>query len=166
LASSQCSNNAGRWDGRREFHTGPGAERIPVGSVGRKHGQISIHANRKRLQIYSIDQTSGALTLLSGPLAAFAFAKGTVVADPMGPFVYSLTRAGVDVFQVDPQTGDLAEIPGAPFGTGSSAAMGSLGLAISGSPTQNVSGPAAQLFPVSTDFGPTTVARASGTKII
>ena len=118
------------------------------------------------LQIYSIDQTSGALTLLSGPLASFTFAKGTVVADPMGPFLYSLTRAGVDVFQVDPQTGGLTEIPGAPFGTGSSAAMGSLGLAISGSPTQNVSGPAVQLFPASTDFGLTTVGKASVTKIV
>lgn len=86
------------------------------------------------LLIYSIDQTSGAMTLLSGPLPVFAFGAGTVVADPMGPYVYSLGRSGVDVFQIDPQTGNLAEIPGAPFAIGSSAAQGSLGLAVSGSP--------------------------------
>jgi hypothetical protein len=77
---------------------------------------------------------------LTGPLTSIEFGKGTVVADPMGPYVYSLGRSGVDVFQVDPQTGNLAEIPGAPFptgGTGASATTGSLGLAISGTPTQN-----------------------------
>ena len=118
------------------------------------------------LLIYSIDQSSGGLTQLNGPLAAFAFGAGTVAADPMGPYVYSLARTGVDVFQIDPQTGNLAEIPGAPFAIGDSAAQGSLGLAISGSPTLNASGPVAQLFPTSADLGPVTIGKASATKIM
>jgi len=118
------------------------------------------------LLVYSIDQTGGELGLLNGPLADFAFTSGTVAADPMGPYVYSLERTGVDVFQIDPQTGNLAEIPGAPFALGTAAAQGSLGLAISGSPTLNASGPVAQLFPTSADFGQTTVGKSSTTKIV
>src|SRR5207249_5354256 len=90
------------------------------------------------LLIYSIDGTNGELTLLDGPLAGFSFANGRVVADPMGPFLYSLGRNGVDVFQIDAQSGGLTEIEVAPFSTGSSAA-GSQGLAISGTPIQSVS---------------------------
>lgn len=118
------------------------------------------------LSVYSIDQTSGVLTLLNGPLVAFAFTSGTVAADPMGPYVYSLERTGVDVFQIDPQTGNLAEIPGAPFALGTAGAQGSLGLAVSGSPTLNASGPVAQLFPTSEDLGQTTVGKSSATKIV
>ena len=118
------------------------------------------------LLIYSIDGSSGALTLLSGPLAAIAFEKGTVAADPMGPYIYSFGRSGVDVFQVDPQTGNLAEIPGAPFATGASSTLGSVGLAISGTPTQNTTGPAAQVFPTSADFGQNAVGERSGTKLV
>ena len=119
------------------------------------------------LMIFSIDQSTGALTPAGVPLTSPTLAKGTSVADPTGPFIYSLTRAGVDVFQVDPQTGVLTEIPGAPFGSGAPGAVGSLGLAILESAAgQNVSGPAAQLFPTSADFGQTTVGKTSPTKII
>lgn len=118
------------------------------------------------LLIYAIDPVTGTLTLQNGPLGAFAFEKGTTVADPEGPYLYSLTRAGVDAFQVDPLTGNLAEVPEAPFALGSSTALGAQGLAISGSATQNISGPAAQLFPSSIDFGAIAVGQTSGTKII
>jgi hypothetical protein len=118
------------------------------------------------LLIYSIDGSSGALTLLSGPLTSLAFEKGTVVADPMGPYIYSFGRSGVDVFQVNPQTGNLAEIPGAPFATGASTTLGNVGLAISGTPTQNATGPAAQVFPSSANFGQNAVAQRSGTRIL
>ncbi len=53
------------------------------------------------------------------------------------------------------------EIPGAPFGIG-----GNLGLAISGTPTQNVSGPAVELFPSSTDLGAVSVGQTTSTKIV
>jgi 6-phosphogluconolactonase (cycloisomerase 2 family) len=118
------------------------------------------------LEIYGIDQVSGVLTPLNGPLPALDFQSGRAVADPMGPYVYSSGPAGVDVYQIDPQTGNLAEIPGAPFASGSTTTPGVGTLAISGAPTQNVSGPAAQLFPTSTDFGAMTVGQASGTKIV
>lgn len=118
------------------------------------------------LLIYSIDGTSGELTLLNGPLTEFGFAAGRVAADPMGPFLYSLGKSGVDVFQIDAQSGSLTEISGAPFATGASTSGGSLGLAISGSAIQSVSGPAAQVFPSPVDFGQITVGSTSSTKIV
>src|SRR5262249_18308284 len=39
-------------------------------------------------------------------------------------------------------------------------------LAISGSGTQNVSGPASALFPTTVDFGQVTISQTSGTKIV
>lgn len=116
------------------------------------------------LLIYAIDGTTAQLTLLDGPLAGFTLAPGKVAADPMGPFLYSLGRTGVDVFQIDAQNGNLTEVSGAPFATGASG--GSLGLAISGSAVQSVSGPAAQVFPASADFGQVTVGATSSTKIV
>jgi len=118
------------------------------------------------LLIYSIDGTSGALALVNGPLAAFSFKAGAVVADPMGPFLYSLGQLGVDAFQIDSTTGNLTEIRGAPFATGSATPAGGLGLAISGSGAQSISGPAAQIFPAAQDFGQVTVGQTSATKIL
>jgi hypothetical protein len=46
------------------------------------------------LLIYSMDAVSGALTPLSEPVTTLTFAKGTVVADPMEPYIYSLRRTG------------------------------------------------------------------------
>ena len=46
------------------------------------------------LLIYSKDAVNGGLTPLSEPVTTLAFAKGTVVADPMGPYIYSLGRTG------------------------------------------------------------------------
>ena len=116
------------------------------------------------LLIYAIDGTTAQLTLLDGPLSQFSFAPGKVAADPMGPFLYSLGRTGVDVFQIDSQRGSLTEVSGAPFSAGANG--GSLGLAISGSAIQSVSGPAAQVFPASTDFGQVTVGATSNTRFV
>lgn len=116
------------------------------------------------LLIYAIDGTTAQLTPLNGPLAQFSFAPGKVAADPMGPFLYSLGRTGVDVFQIDAQSGNLTEISGAPFPTGTSG--GSLGLAVSGGAIQSVSGPAAQIFPASVDFGQVVIGATSNTKIL
>ena len=143
-----------------------GANVFPSVLIIESSGKFLYVQTQPGLLIYSIDQASGALTLLSGPLSSFAFGKGTVAADPMGPYVYSLGRSGIDVFQIEPVTGNLAEIPKAPFGTGVAGALGSLGLAISGTPTQNATGAAAQLFPSSTDFGSGPLAKTSATKIV
>lgn len=118
------------------------------------------------LLIYAIDGTTGALTLLDGPLSQFNFAKGKTAVDTMGPYLYSLDRSGVEAFQIDAQSGALVEISGAPFSIGSSAATGSLGLAITGSAVQSVSGPAAQIFPSSLDLGQVPMGQTSATKIV
>jgi HYDIN/CFA65/VesB-like, Ig-like domain len=105
------------------------------------------------------------LTLLNGPLTQFSFVKGKVAADPMG---HSCTcwanLASTSVRLI--RKGNLMEISGAPFSTGSSTPAGAQGLAILGTALQIVSGPAAQLFPALTDFGQVTVGRTSSTKIV
>src|SRR5258708_17159579 len=143
-----------------------GANVFPSSLLTESSGKFLYAQTTNGLLIYSIDQTSGALTLVNGPLAAFSFFQATTAADPVGPYIYSLGRAGVDVFQVDPQTGNVAEIPGAPFSTGASSAAGGLGLAISGTPTQNVSGPAVELFPSSNNLGAVSVGQTTSTKIV
>src|SRR5947207_8437971 len=99
------------------FTLGLGAGIFPSVLLTESSGRFLYAQTQSGLLIYSIESSSGGLTLLDGPLTSFAFAKGTVVADPMGPYVYALTRSGVDSFQIDPPTGELAEIPDATFAT-------------------------------------------------
>ena len=104
--------------------------------------------------VYSLDQTTGALAQVLGPLSGVQFANGSAVADPMGPYLYSAQFAAptvIHAYQVDSQTGNLTEIPGSPFSAGASANCCG-GLAISGNPTQAVSGPAVSIFPSSATF--------------
>lgn len=103
---------------------------------------------------YSLDQTTGALKQVLGPLSGIQFTNGSAVADPMGPYIYSAQFANptlVHAYQVDSQTGNLTEIPGSPFNPGASANC-CPGLAISGNPTQAVSGPAVSIFPSNATF--------------
>jgi len=104
--------------------------------------------------VYSLDQTTGALTQVLGPLNGIQFANGSTVADPMGPYIYSAqfaTTTVIHAYQVDTQTGNLTEISGSPFSTGASANCCG-GLAISGNPSQAVSGPAVSIFPSTATF--------------
>ena len=116
--------------------------------------------------IYSIEQTTGQLTQLQGPLSGVSLDKGHAIADPMGPFLYSLNTSGVHAYQVDPQSGALTEVAGSPFNAGGGSATGALGLAISTAPVQTVVGPVAQLFPTSSDLGQATVGQPSVTRIV
>lgn len=102
--------------------------------------------------VYAINQTTGALAVPPAALAVLSFSPGSAAADPLGPYIYSLQRDGVHAFLINPQSGGLSEIPGSPFG--GIATQGTL--AISGTPTQAVSGPAAAIFPASQDFGSVT----------
>jgi Abnormal spindle-like microcephaly-assoc'd, ASPM-SPD-2-Hydin len=114
--------------------------------------------------VFSIDATTGALGQPQGPLTALSFQSGSAVADPLGPYIYSLQNGGVHAFQVDPLLGSLSEILGSPFSVGGAGGVG--GLAISGMPVQAVSGPAAELSPPSVNFGDITVGQSSSGKII
>jgi len=112
--------------------------------------------------VYAINQTTGALAVPPAALAVLSFGPDSAAADPLGPYIYSLQNDGVHGFLVDPQSGNLSEIPGSPFG--GTAAQGAL--SISGAPVQAVSGPVAAIFPSSEDFGPVTVGQFSSTKIV
>lgn len=104
--------------------------------------------------VYSLDQTTGALAQVFGPLSGIQFANGSTVADPMGPYIYSAqfaTPTVIHAYQVDPTTGNLTEISGSPFNAGASTNCCG-GLAISGSPTQAVSGPSVSIFPSTANF--------------
>lgn len=104
--------------------------------------------------VYSVNQTTGALTQMLGPLSAIQFANGSAVADPAGPYIYSAqfaTPTVIHAYQVDQQTGNLTEISGSPFSSGGAANCCG-GLAISGTPVQAVSGPSVSIFPITANF--------------
>src|ERR1700756_5363404 len=52
--------------------------------------------------VYSVNQTTGALTVSPAPLGALTFSLGSAAADPLGPYLYSLQRDGVHGFLIDP----------------------------------------------------------------
>jgi 6-phosphogluconolactonase (cycloisomerase 2 family) len=118
------------------------------------------------LFVYSIDPTTGQLTQVLGPLTNATLGRGTSAADPAGSFIYTLDQNGIHVFQIDLTTGNLAEISGSPFSISPGTAVGVAGLAVTAPPTQQVSGPVAQLFPASQDLGQMTVGQPAATKII
>jgi 6-phosphogluconolactonase (cycloisomerase 2 family) len=69
---------------------------------------------------YSIDQSTGALTLLnSSTQMAFPFGLATV-ADPQGQYLYTLLNGALHGFQVDATSGTLSELSSSPFTDGSS----------------------------------------------
>jgi hypothetical protein len=84
----------------------------------------------------------------------------------MGPYIYSGGGGEIHAYKVDQQTGNLTEIPGSPFSAGAANPNCCGGLAISGSPVQAISGPAATIFPPSpANFGSITVGTTSGTQV-
>jgi 6-phosphogluconolactonase (cycloisomerase 2 family) len=89
---------------------------------------------------YSIDQTSGALTSLSSSTQiAFPFGQWTV-ADPQGPYLYTLLSGSLHGFQADSTTGVVTELSGSPFTDGSANYYES-GLYITNTNPQASSGP-------------------------
>ena len=138
------------------------ADQIPSAMFTDNSGKFLYVQEGLGAVVYAIDQSTGALAAPPSPVSALAFDSGSAAADPLGPYLYSLQRDGVHGFLIDPQSGGLSELPGSPFG--GNAAQGSL--AITGAPTQAVSGPAAAFFPASEDFPGTTVGQSSGSKLV
>lgn len=138
-----------------------GADNFPTALLGESSGKFLYVSQSGGVFAYSIDQTTGALTLLPGGPVLLSFSTGTAAADPMGPFIYALASSSAVGFQVDPLSGALTQIASASTG-----GQGTLGIAISGQPVQAASGPAAVLFPASLDFGASTVGQSSITRIV
>ena len=136
---------------------------LPSAMLAESSGKFLYVQLTAGVAVYSIDQTTGALTQTQPAAPILTFQTGTAVADPIGPYLYALEDSGVHGFQIDPHLGALSEIPGSPF-TGASG--GIRGLAISGTPVQAVSGPLAAFFPSSEAFGSVTVRQPSGTQIV
>ena len=111
------------------------------------------------IHIYSIDPNSGALTEV--PTSPFSKnLASAAVADPMGPYLYTVDDVGIHAYQIDLPTGLLTELPASPF-----PGMGTY-LAISGAPVQAVSGPVATLFPTPTSFGSVVENMSSSTQVL
>jgi 6-phosphogluconolactonase (cycloisomerase 2 family) len=138
-----------------------GANVFPNALLAESSGKFLYVSQGGSVFAYSIDQTTGAPTVLPGGPVPLSFSTGTAVADPMGPYIYALASSSAVGFQVDPLTGALTPIASASAGT-----QGTLGIAISGQPIQASSGPAAVLFPASLDFGASTVGQPSITRIV
>jgi len=138
------------------------ANEIPMAMMAESSGRFLYVQQSSTPVVYAINQTTGALAVPPAALAVLSFSPHSAAADPLGPYIYSLQDDGVHAFLIDPQSGNLSEIPGSPFG--GTAAQGAL--AISGTPVQAVSGPVAAIFPSSEDFGPITVGQSSNSKLV
>jgi lactonase family protein with 7-bladed beta-propeller len=134
---------------------------FPAGLLAENSGKFLYVSQQGGVFAYSIDQKTGALTLIPGGPVTLNFTTGTAVADPMGPYIYALTSNAVEGFQVDPATGSLTKIATAPSG-----GQGVLGVTISGQAVQAASGPVAVLFPSSFDFGGATVGQPDVARIV
>jgi 6-phosphogluconolactonase (cycloisomerase 2 family) len=134
---------------------------FPAGLLAENSGKFLYVSQQGGVFAYSIDQTTGALTLIPGGPLALSFTTGTAVADTTGPYLYALTSNAMEGFQVDPATGSLTKIATAPSG-----GQGVLGVTISGQPVQAASGPVAVLFPSSFDFGGATVGKPDVARIV
>jgi hypothetical protein len=113
--------------------------------------------------VYSIG-ANGVLAGIQAPTSTLMFQRGSAAADPQGPYIYSLQHNGLHAFVVDPEFGQLFEVAGSPFSVAPGEGVG--GLAVSGSPVQAASGPAASLFPASQSFDATTVGQSSTSQTI
>ena len=138
------------------------ANEIPVAMLADNSGKFLYVQEGVAPVVYAINQTTGALAVPPAALAVLSFSPDSAAADPLGPYIYSLQNDGVHGFLIEPQSGNLSEIPGSPFG--GAAAQGAI--AISGTPVQAVSGPVAALFPSSEGFGPITVGQSSSSKLV
>jgi 6-phosphogluconolactonase (cycloisomerase 2 family) len=134
----------------------------PYTMLAENSGHFLYIANSGGAVVYSIDQTTGALTQVLGPLTNVPLGPGASATDPMGPFIYSVLPQGIHVYQVDQQSGSLTEIPGSPFNAGMSGVATTPGLAIFGNLVQAISGPAATIFPSSGYSGGVVSVGSSG----
>ena len=134
---------------------------FPAGLLADSSGKFLYVSQQGGVFAYSVDQTTGALTLIPGGPVALNFTTGTAVADPMGPYLYALTSSAVQGFQVDPVTGGLTMIA-----TAATGGQGALGITISRQPVQAASGPVAALFPAAFDFGTATVGQPTITQTV
>jgi 6-phosphogluconolactonase (cycloisomerase 2 family) len=137
-----------------------GVDNFPSAMLVDGSGKFLYVTQQGAVFAYSVDQGTGALTLLPGGPVTLNFSTGAAVADPMGPYIYAVSNNGVEGFQVDPVTGSLTKIVPASSG------QGGLTITISGQPVQAVSGPVAVLFPSSFDFRGATVGQPDVTGIV
>lgn len=91
---------------------------VPTGTTG-KFAYTADNAGGK-IYAYTIDQTSGALTPVSGSPYADGTAPAAVSLAPNGKFAFSASDSGTEVhaFTIDQTSGALAEVSGSPFSTG------------------------------------------------
>jgi 6-phosphogluconolactonase (cycloisomerase 2 family) len=139
-----------------------GADEIPSAMLVDGSGKFLYVQQGSAAVVYSINQTTGALSVSPGTLSVLAFRPDSAAADPLGPYLYSSQADGIHAFLIDSQSGALSEVPGSPFTN----ATGPRGvLAISGTPVQALSGPVAALFPASEDFGGVNVGQSSSSQL-
>jgi 6-phosphogluconolactonase (cycloisomerase 2 family) len=141
---------------------------FPSAMLAESSGHFLYIAQVGGAEVYSIDQATGALTPALGPLNGIFLNQGTSVADPMGPYIYSVapgSTAGIHAYQVDQRTGNLSEISGSPFSIGVAPLGCCVGIALLGNSAQAVSGPAVSIFPsAAAPFG-ATVGSTSPTQV-
>lgn len=137
---------------------------VPSAMLAESSGKFMYVQEGNTAFAYSINQTTGALTQGPARLAVLSFGFGTAAADPLGPYIYSLQSDGIHGLLVDPTSGNLSDIPGSPFSIG---AVSRGKLTITGAPAvQAVSGPVAQFFPPSVNFGSVALGQTSNSQMV
>jgi hypothetical protein len=124
-------------------------------------GQLLYVQQGGQAAVYTIDQTKGVLSAPSASPAPlpFSLGRGSTVADPVEPYLYTLQSGELHVFVIkDHTTGAVIEANGSPY----QIPLGSGGLAIThNAATQTALPHAAQLLPSSINFIDTIIGQTN-----
>lgn len=96
------------------FQAGTAASTVAVDPAGRfVYVSSAVGGPENNLWVFSVDQTSGLLTPLSG--APFSGGGSPIAIDPTGRFLYAQGQGGLCVYSIDPVSGVPTAISGSPF---------------------------------------------------
>jgi hypothetical protein len=127
-------------------------------------GQLLYVEEHGQAVVCLIDPMTGSLSTLppSNTQLPLTLSLGNTVADPIEPYLYTLTSGQVHVLRIDLTSGSLAELHGSPYNVGN----GSNGLATTNSTSPTISGLAAGLTPSVLNFPDTPVTQPSAPELV
>lgn len=135
-----------------------------TGMAAENSGQFLYVTQNGGVVVYSVDQTTGAIAPVLGPLGIVQ--AQWLVADPMGPYLYSYTvnasSPSIRAFKIDTATGNLTEISGSPFDPGAPCCNG---FVVTGNLSPPINGPGAAIFPSSASAFSTTAGTTSAVQV-
>jgi hypothetical protein len=128
-------------------------------------GQLLYVEEHGQAAVYLIDPTTGTLSTPppTSTQLALTLNPGNTIADPIEPYLYTLTSGRVHVLRItDFTSGSLSELPKSPYNVGN----GSNGLAMTNSAAPTIPGLAAGLTPSILNFPDTPVTQPSAVELV